>query len=86
VKLAECETHGRDHLANAGAPCFVRCLAETCSTRVLERCLPCGGEGVVIGDERYGLKVVATARPCGRCKGRGWHPHGKPLSSPYPVS
>lgn len=53
MKPASCPTHGREHLANAGAPNIVRCNAPTgCATGVLEPHRACRGEGCEDCDRR----------------------------------
>jgi hypothetical protein len=80
VKLANCPTHGRNYLANAGAPNIVRCMASAgCPTGgTIERCRNCAGTGV---DGRSPEWIG-----CCVCTGLGWRPRRSPLGSAYPVS
>lgn len=79
---AACPVHGRDSLANAGAPYIVRCF--DCGT-VYERCPCCHGTGWMAifsvlpgGDDE--------AAPCVACNRTGWVARKSTFGHCYPVS
>lgn len=83
MKSASCPVHGRDYLANAGAPNVVRCTSPAgCTIGILEPCRHCHGEPVHTnerGTTTYCSACTSTPTP-------GWRPRRSQWGSPYPVS